>query len=131
VSADERLNRAQICQRFSRLSDLQRTILRTALSEYGHENPNDVRSAALAAYYGWTRPHYPHLKGWQQWGRFDRRAIGRNRYNAGQVALSKALGRLEDRGLVERRPTQGGVWLTAEGVEVARYLREETPPCPR
>lgn len=62
------------------------------------------------------------------WGlHFDRASIGEERYNAAQAAVSKALKRLEDRGLLVRLYVRGyGAWtgatLTEPGMQAAREL---------
>jgi len=59
---------------------------------------------------------------------FDLAVIGRARYNAAQAAVSRALRRLEERGLVERQAGAYAAWcganLTPEGVRTAQRLRQ-------
>jgi hypothetical protein len=61
---------------------------------------------------------------------FSPEAIGRGRYNSAQVAISRAVLRLQIRGLVEgkrfRHSTWAGCNLTPAGLEVARALANLT-----
>lgn len=56
------------------------------------------------------------------WGQnFSMQSIGERRYRSAQSSLSRAVVRLEDRGLVERRRVDlAGLNLTEQGVEDAR-----------
>ncbi len=58
--------------------------------------------------------------------KFSRRAIGARRYDAAKVALSRAAGRLERRGLVQTRQATmshwAGISLTETGVLLAKQL---------
>jgi hypothetical protein len=80
------------------LSGLQRYILReTARRERLH--PADI----LAGFFGWPtlgplRPEGERCRGLN----FDREEVGPERYNASMASLSRAIRRLEDRGLIER-----------------------------
>jgi hypothetical protein len=59
---------------------------------------------------------------------FSMREIGERRYRSAQTSLSRAVVRLETRGLVERRQHYlAGLDLTDQGVEEAKKLRERQP----
>jgi hypothetical protein len=79
-----------------RLSALQKQILTLA---YDRINEPLYYSEILEEVYGFP----PAVGGEHSPGsiRFDRQAIGPERYNAAQAALSRAMSRLHDRGLIE------------------------------
>jgi hypothetical protein len=124
------------------LSELQKTILRRALSNRNAEGRQagawgaDVyRAEILADYWGWKMHAYPPFyqqerSGWQRRAhasqRFSRRRIGAARYDAAQAAVTRAFQRLADRGLVELRCGAFAQWsgasLTEIGVNFARNL---------
>ena len=51
--------------------------------------------------------------------------IGRNKYNAARVSVSRAINRLQKRGLCIRA-NNGGLWLTADGIAMAVELSAST-----
>ena len=104
------------------LSALQRTALRMALDGSREEAPrcaHTTNAEVIKACYGFPRrPGRP-----DGIPRFSRAGIGEQRYNAAVAAVSRALARLESRGLVER--WRGCVTLTDAGVRVAAELGED------
>jgi hypothetical protein len=126
------------------LSDLQQQILLLAyhnrLTEnrgYGTKGLDLYFHEILAEYYHFpTRynklreihPDGGHCSIGAQY--FNRRRIGRERYNAAQAAASRAIRRLEDRNLVEYKAWayhKGcGLNLTANGISMARKLMVST-----
>ncbi len=87
----------------------------------------------LAGYFGFPVARYADEPSGAHPGtrRFDREEIGRARYDAAQASLSRAVRRLEARGLVGGRPAgairRPGVKLTDTGLEVALEVgRQET-----
>jgi hypothetical protein len=117
------------------LSDLQKVILRRALSNRERESRGfDCESGAdvfvneiAADFFGWDLPsHYYNYPEWERWGthyyshRFPEEE--RNRVHA---ATSRALKRLQSRGLgtiIHGNRRWCGFDLTPEGVEAARLL---------
>ena len=123
------------------LSSLQRFILVRALNnELERLSQSAMHRQTLVEYYGFPEkidPYYgtpvpplgtndPRFDCFGQY--FNVQAIGKRRYRAAQAAVSRALRRLEARGLVEGWPHK----LTEAGVAVAievrrRYAQEEVP----
>jgi len=114
------------------LSELQQSIIVMA---YENRDPSInlggrhvYRESILRECFGWE----PRERGWSP---FSRKDIGAERYNRGMASLSRALRRLEERGLVEFTHSMlasgwSGVLLTEEGeAEAQRILerREATP----
>ncbi len=115
------------------LSDLQKTILRLALR---NRNVGDgggptwgvdvLHSEVLVEHFGW------HGETRNQWGNriqggniFDRLAIGPKAYASARAALSRAVARLEQRGLavaVHGVTRWAGATLTDAGVALAEQL---------
>ena len=114
------------------LSKLQTTILVTALAN--REARSDGRHVdvyydeVLIAFYGWPARLV--------WGRrangqhFNVAEIGKRKYDAGNAALSRAMIRLEHRGLITRHRGAYAGWsgakLTEAGKAVAHRLTAET-----
>ncbi len=129
------------------LSDLQKAILRIALRQ---QEAHAAEAAGLVASFGREPSAYgcdvqhkdvlaehfgfqkrkAKMFSFEEPDRFDRQAIGPAIYNRAEAALSRAIVRLESRGLVHR--AQGAVarWsgatLTDEGLRVARELSVNT-----
>ncbi len=112
------------------LSELQRSMLALALGirRRGERSWGDLSATdVLVVVYGFPVAR----SGIQQ---FDRAAIGHGRHNAAAVSVSRALARLEKRGLVERPQLRNGslargyVVLTPAGVAVAETLPPVEPP---
>lgn len=108
-----------------RLSQLQQTILKLGLcnrrSQGQPKNPWNVdvtRAEVLADYYGWPCSR----KG--RGLRFDRSEVGYDRYNAGQVAVSRSMQRMEHRRLVNMQGVWSGARLTKAGLALAKRLEE-------
>ncbi len=119
------------------LSKLQHLILQLGYENRSQSDPTHPAYAAdvthgmiLYEYYGWplmgsgaarARSHYLGCK-------FDRQAIGSKAYSAGQAAVTRAIRRLEQRGLVTSVPrgSRGhgfaGANLTDAGMKLARSL---------
>ncbi len=109
------------------MSELQKTVLRVA-GEY--EDETTFFSEVLIAHYGWE-------SGWN-WNWHDgpvlrMSAIGEDKYRSGQAALSRAVRRLAERGLVSKERVSTGecglykrsaVVLTDDGKREARRLRK-------
>lgn len=129
------------------LSDLQKTILRRALTNRRAEGRQGARGGAdvvraeiLADYWGWEMKHapgwfYQHRDGWQ-WRalggqHFSARKVGSETYNSAQAALTRAFLRLERRGLVTlvsaAYSNWSGVNLSEPGIEVAKGLSVKSP----
>jgi hypothetical protein len=125
------------------LSDLQQAAMRIASRNREAEGRTlDTPGGAdafyheiLAEHYGFepTGPlrypaHYGEHAGQRIAGgqKFSRQAIGARRYDAAKVALSRAVGRLEHRGLVQVRQAASSHWsgisLTEAGVLLAKQL---------
>ena len=115
------------------LSELQRQILTLALEKvdagrrgsraYQEGHPDLFISEILVALFGWEPERYHTVLGCQH---FSRAAIGETGYNATMATLSRAIRRLATRNLVKRdrlNPWSKGLSLTAEGIEIARTLR--------
>ena len=102
------------------LSDLQKAILLLAVTKAGQPTPAGVdRWEILAAHYGWhavpRTARYTTL-------RFNRTAVGLNKYLARQVAVTRALQRLRRRGLIKPFPSARGITVTDAGAALARVL---------
>ena len=118
-----------------KLSRLQRWILYAAFDNrsvdpaapkvdlYNHE--------ILAGYFGFPMRWYDRepLHSHPGAHRFDREQIGRERYDAAQASVSRAVKRLEARGLVERYAGAASRWaglrLTDAGFEAAPMLDQQ------
>ncbi len=108
-----------------RLSRLQRWILSAA---YGNrcadpaaDDPDLYYHEILAGYFGfpvrWNADKPLHLSPGPH--HFDRAAIGHARCHAAEVSISRAVRRLEARGLVERREAAHGRWAGLRLADVA------------
>jgi hypothetical protein len=117
------------------MSDLQKTILRRALSNKIRENRNDEKGADVygaeiaADHFGWTLPPYFYREDLQRCvGRrvFSKQEIGEQRYSSVRAAICRAILRLEERGLGYKRRGACSQWtgftLTEEGVQAAEKL---------
>jgi hypothetical protein len=127
------------------LSELQKAILRRALANQKAEGRSldesrfaDVlRAEVLADYWGWPMPprgdgdrYRTNMEGLQErhiGGRlYSPRQIGEKRYGSAQTALTRAMNRLADRGLMTlvqgRFSHWSGANLTENGVRVATTL---------
>jgi DNA-binding MarR family transcriptional regulator len=116
-----------VASRANGLSRLQRVILQLALRNRDDPSdrlPADIRrSQVLVEYYGWRhRCRTDELRSRSL--AFSPSLVGARRYRAGQVAVSKTMKRLEERGLVTRVIDPAGATLTDEGEDVARQLHE-------
>ena len=110
------------------LSPLQTTILMLALAgREKHQDPSsfgaDVYySDIMVVFYGWTKQDTWHTGPGSQ--KFSRQTIGGKRYAAAQAAVSRAVQRLNDRGLVQA--VQGLNWsganLTDAGIRATTKL---------
>lgn len=113
----------------AKLSRLQRWILYAAyenraavMCEPGASPEADLYYAeVLAGYFGFPWTHWAGRSLREARGShcFDREAIGRSRYDAAQASLSRAVRRLESRGLVERHVAAYSRWAgirLADGV---------------
>ena len=130
------------------LSELQRAILalayRNRLDRLEHAKTGDevytrgvysidlYYAEVLREHFGWEVRGYswrPERESRPCWGQsFSMREIGERRYRSAQASLSRAVLRLEARGLVERRHHYlAGLDLTERGVDVARSLAEDQP----
>ena len=105
---------------FDSLSILQRVILllgwrrrRTFKSRPRGFHADVYRAEVFDAYYGW-----PYTYSQQGNMRFSRREIGPRRYNAAQVAVTKAMQRLQKRGLIQKGVNR----LTDKGRAVAEAM---------
>jgi len=113
------------------LSDLQRYIVTKAATVerlYTHD--------ILQEYYGWTS----HIGTWHKRDgtytpgdqRFWPEEIGAQRYHATRVTLSRAIARLQQRGLVQalqdRSAHGSGVEITAEGRRLAETWQQTAQP---
>lgn len=112
------------------MSELQRTILRLALAGKQLPDRNPERGGA-DVYYGQVLADYfgfePVVKDLRYSGhKFDRKAIGVKRYAAAQAALSRAMVRLERRGLVRLFSGAIARWsganITDEGIEAVNKV---------
>ncbi|MDY7107509.1 MAG: hypothetical protein SYC29_02630 [Planctomycetota bacterium] len=105
------------------LSDLQKTILSLALNgrrSSRYRGADLIRAEILESYYGWEHSYVPQrLSGI----RFSRAAIGEKKYNSAQVAVSRAVQRLERRGLIRLSTWPQGILLTDTGVKAAEELQ--------
>jgi hypothetical protein len=110
------------------LSDLQRAILRLALTNRADPHRRaqvDLYTAEiLVDLYHWpTTVPLARGPGLQH---FDRDAIGHDRYNTVRASVSRALRRLEDRGLIARYDGVTARWtglrLTDQGLTTAEHL---------
>jgi hypothetical protein len=119
------------------LSDLQRCILTIAFEnresegrdpgQTTHKKGADVyRWEIMERFYGWTPPAYARRDGRKPGGKKYRpQQIGPREYAAAQAAVSKAMNRLNNRGLIdiiEGRNHWTGGDLTLEGLDEARKL---------
>ena len=110
------------------LSELQKTILLMAYGHRGDGHGVELRyPEVLRECWGWE----PVRRGWGEGRRsspvrrhFSKAEIGEREYRSAQASLSRAVRRLEERGLVERGRLFGhGVLdLTERGVQVAEGL---------
>lgn len=108
------------------LSELQKTVLRVA-GEY--EDETTFFSEVLIAHYGWESGW--NMK-WHDAPVLRMSAIGEGKYRSGQAALSRAVRRLAERGLVRKERVSADTWgyykrtavvLTDDGKREARRLR--------
>jgi len=119
------------------LSELQKSILRLAYRnrQKREQNVDLYHAEVLHEHFGWPISNHPR---WQPekgerprgyWRHFSMREIGEARYRKTQASLSRAVSRLERRGLLERGRANG--WsgdgyaflnLTNEGLRVAEGL---------
>ena len=98
------------------LSPLQQVILETAARNrsVSDDRPTDVYAAEiLVSYFGFplTRSYHP-ARGYIG-QHFSRTEIGARRYDAAQASLSRAMRRLETRGLIERVQGAYALWSGA------------------
>ena len=122
--------------KLTRLSRQQRWILSAAYRNRcagpPADDPDLYYHEILAGYFGfpvrWNADKPLHLSPGPH--HFDREAIGHARCHAAEVSISRAVQRLEARGLVERRAAAYGRWtglrLTDVAVEAARTLSPAT-----
>jgi hypothetical protein len=124
------------------LSDLQTSILRLAveLLEFRTEDwkddvPDVLYAEVMMRHYGFEPEQMPagcdgmHLRHWSGWRahgtQFSRESIGAKRYDAAKAAVSRAVRRLEWRGLVftysEAKHVRD-IYLTPEGWKLANGL---------
>lgn len=119
------------------LSELQKTILRVALEKHlafeariasgndyrGFLEGDTDRAQVLMEHFGWEQygGDYP-----RQVFDFLPEEIGREKYRAGQAALSRAIRRLIDRGLLDRmynsNDRRGATMLSEAGAALAKTL---------
>ena len=116
------------------LSELQKAVLRLACENRergqggrvladGSQIGTDVTyPQVLAGYFGWEAAGSR-----SRFYQFSKKEIGEKRYRSAMASLSRAFGRLEARGLIERTHSLmaagwTGADLTDEGREVARRL---------
>ena len=114
----------------SKLSALQRSILRLALRNRIAENRTDDSSGADCYYseimfehFGFPPERADHLREHPGSPQFDPHAIGERRYASASAAISRAAKRLEARGLVTcvtGWPGWSGVSLTPTGIQAAK-----------
>jgi len=108
------------------ISVLQRAIIRIAYQHrqrVGGSNQADLFFYQFVVEYFWKSTRAEEDKPDPDRQHFKRKRVGRRRYQLKMHSLSRAVTRLEDRGLVWRVKRKGCQWaglnLTAEGVEVA------------
>lgn len=117
----------------AKLSRLQRWILYAAFENRSDAQEVDLyRHEILAGYFDFPMRWYDSEPLHSNPGshRFDREQIGRERYDAAQASISRAVRRLEARGLVERYVGAVSRWaglrLTDAGFEAAPCLDQQT-----
>lgn len=114
-----------------KLSKMQRAILAMAHSRRGQSRRNNVElyyAEILCEWFGFPSRTDPRRPGDQH---FSRAEIGPQVYDAAQASLSRAVRRLEARGLVTVYHgvycRWAGLALTDEGVRTAADLRQSEP----
>jgi hypothetical protein len=128
----------------SKLSKLQKQILALALANRVREGRDEKSNGAdlfysqiLAEVYGFPTTYplrlgaeHPYHPGMRICGQhvFDVGEIGKGRYNAAQAAISRAMARLQSRGLVIGQCGVTAHWsgcnLTVDGMELAKRLTQ-------
>jgi len=118
------------------LSTLQKTILRMAYVNYAvglraadNRDVDVYFHEVLAAFWGWqpASPLRDHTGQFRPGQHFSRDAIGAERYNAAHASLSRAVVRLERRGLVTAHRGYvkwRGIRLTPAGFDAAKDLKQ-------
>lgn len=98
------------------LSDLQKGILRLASRNYCR--------GGFCLYFGhlFRRKIFQELHGWDWDITFDPEAIGLKKYNVTMASTSRAIKRLQERGLVVRARFKSAIDLTEKGIEAAKNL---------
>lgn len=116
------------------LSDLQKTILRLALANRDKDLDDETHGAdvyhweILAEYFGWKEFLDEYRLGSHSiYVRFPKEQIEESRYRGARVSLTRALDRLQTRGLLTRVTGMHFRWmganLTPKGIEIAKTYR--------
>ncbi len=119
------------------LSELQKTMLRLAFRNRVSENRTAESRGSdlyyyevLAAYWGWDLPEHVQGRDHRHPGehKFSKAAIGTKAYGTAHAALSRAVIRLQQRGLVDAISGKYSHWsglnLTTDGITAALELEE-------
>jgi len=107
------------------ISVLQRAIIRIAYAhrQRAESNQADLFFYQFAAKYFWKSTRLEEDKPDPDRQHFKRKKVGRRRYQLKMTSLSRAVSRLEERGLVRRVKVKGCQWaglnLTSKGLERA------------
>jgi hypothetical protein len=116
------------CERLERAATLDPESHQYRVLTRGVGSVDLYHAEALRDIFGWPVRSFSWRwdGGRPTWGQnFSKRRIGERRYRSGQASLSRAVRRLEERGLVERHGVRGmmenlsGLTLTQRGVEEA------------
>ncbi len=107
------------------LSPLQKTILQLAYENQGRQTPQtDVTySEILVKYFGWelvdNSPSWASMPWYQQ--SFSKNDIGQAEYGRAMASVSRAVKRLQERGLIEKTHSlRAGGWSGANLTEVGK-----------
>ncbi|MBA3018743.1 MAG: hypothetical protein KJ550_12525 [Proteobacteria bacterium] len=102
------------------LSDLQKCILKLAYKNQGSVLARDV----LIEFYRFPVTTNDNIRDKNTGALiFNRKAIGKKRYQSASVSAARAFNRLVKRGLASR--TLSGIVLTAKGTEISKIEKDE------